>query len=156
MAEPNDKAEDKNAPDVGIDAQRVRELSRLLAETGLDEIEYAGPDWRVRVVRRGARPTPAAPAAPGDAAAVPAAEAIADHPGVVKAPMVGVVYTSPDASAAPFVRVGDQIAEGQTLVTIEAMKVFNPIKSPRAGRLARVFVASGTPVEYGEPLVLIE
>ena len=156
MAEPNDKAEDKKAPDVGIDAQRVRELSRLLAETGLDEIEYAGPDWRVRVVRRGARPAAAhAPESPGESAAT-APETPADHPGLVKSPMVGVVFTAPDAAAAPFVRVGDQIAEGQTLVLIEAMKVFNPIKSPRSGRLVRIFVASGTPVEYGEPLVLIE
>ena len=154
---PNDgAAQDKRAKDAGIDAERIRQLSRLLGETGLDEIEYAAADWRVRVVRRGARPTPAAPAAPGDAAAVPAAETLADHPGLVKSPMVGVVFTSPDPASPPFVRVGDQIAEGQTLLTIEAMKVFNPIKSPRAGKLARVFVASGTPVEYGEPLVLIE
>ena len=70
--------------------------------------------------------------------------------------MVGVVFTSPDPATPPFVRVGDQISEGQTLLLIEAMKVFNPIKAPRAGKLARIFVASGTPVEYGEPLVLIE
>jgi acetyl-CoA carboxylase biotin carboxyl carrier protein len=151
----------------GIDADKVRELNRLLAETGLDEIEYAGPDWRVRVVRRAAAgpaaaagPVPGAPAAapavvPGEAAATPA-ESFAEHPGVVKSPMVGVAYTSPDPATPPFVRVGDQVAEGQTLLLIEAMKVFNPIKSPRAGKVTRVFVASGTPVEYGEPLVLIE
>lgn len=159
MAEsPNDAAaQDKKAQDAGIDAERIRQLSRLLGETGLDEIEYAGADWRVRVVRRGAGPTaPPAPGASVDSAAVPAAETMADHPGLVKSPMVGVVFTSPDAASPPFVRVGDQVAEGQTLVLIEAMKVFNPIKSPRAGKLARVFVASGTPVEYGEPLVLIE
>ncbi len=171
MAEPKDKdKKDKGAGEssaTGIDAARVRELSRLLAETGLDEIEYAGPDWRVRVVRRGARPpvTPlGAPAhdaaagaagSPGESAA-PAPEIAANHPGLVKSPMVGVVFTAPDLAAPPFVRVGDQIAEGQTLVLIEAMKVFNPIKSPRAGKLARIFVASGTPVEYGEPLMLIE
>ena len=147
------------APDVGIDAERVRQLSRLLAETGLDEIEYSGATWKVRVVRRGAAPPASASDAagsPSELAAAKATEAIADHPGVVKSPMVGVVYTSPDPSTPPFVRVGDQIAEGQTLLLIEAMKVFNPIKAPRAGKLARVFVATGTPVEYGEPLVLIE
>ena len=149
-------------PDTGIQADRVRELADLLSETGLDEIEYAADDWRVRVVRRGgaapagvsvavpsAAPTAAAPA-------VVAAESIADHPGIVKSPMVGMVYTSPDPATPPFVRVGDAIAEGQTLVLIEAMKVFNPIKAPRAGKLTRMFVANGTPVEYGEPLVLIE
>ena len=161
MAEPkgDDKAEDAKAQDVGIDAERVRQLSRLLAETGLDEIEYAGADWRVRVVRRGAGPPAAAAdaaAAPGEPAAAKAAETLADLPGVVKSPMVGVVFTSPDPATPPFVRVGDQISEGQTLLLIEAMKVFNPIKAPRAGKLARIFVATGTPVEYGEPLVLIE
>lgn len=160
MTEPNGNDKAKGAgepPATGIDAERVRELSRLLAETGLDEIEYAGADWRVRVVRRGAGP-PAAGAAgrPGESAAAKAAETFADHPGVVKSPMVGVVFTSPDPATPPFVRVGDQIAEGQTLLLIEAMKVYNPIKAPRAGKLARIFVASGTPVEYGEPLVLIE
>lgn len=161
MAEPesSDKPRDEDPEDVGINAERVRQLSRLLAETGLDEIEYSGPDWRVRVVRRGAAPS-ASPAAEapdaGAPAAAKAAETFADHPGVVKSPMVGVVYTSSDPSTPPFVRVGDQIAEGQTLLLIEAMKVFNPIKAPRAGKLARVFVATGTPVEYGEPLVLIE
>ncbi|MBM3733109.1 MAG: acetyl-CoA carboxylase biotin carboxyl carrier protein [Acidimicrobiia bacterium] len=146
----------------GIDADKVRELNRLLAETGLDEIEYAGPDWRVRVVRRAAAPAPVAPAAaptaPAPAAAsVPqAAESIANHPGVVKSPMVGVAYTAPDPATPPFIRVGDQVTEGQTLLLIEAMKVFNPIKAPRAGKVARIFITSGTPVEYGEPLVLIE
>jgi acetyl-CoA carboxylase biotin carboxyl carrier protein len=160
MAEPKspDTGDDPGTEDVGINAERVRQLSRLLDETGLDEIEYSGPDWRVRVVRRGARPPAAAAEAP-EAPSQPAAETaetFAAHPGVVKSPMVGVVYTSPDPSTPPFVRVGDQIAEGQTLLLIEAMKVFNPIKAPRSGRLARVFVTTGTPVEYGEPLVLIE
>ena len=160
MAKPRDEGRDAPPPETGIDADRVRELSRLLPETGLDEIEYSGPDWRVRVVRRGAGPVPGAPAAatvavPGEPAAKPS-ESFADHPGLVKSPMVGVAYTSPDPATPPFVRVGYQVAEGQTLLLIEAMKVFNPIKSPRAGKITRVFVASGTPVEYGEPLVLIE
>ncbi|MBM3952949.1 MAG: acetyl-CoA carboxylase biotin carboxyl carrier protein, partial [Rhodospirillales bacterium] len=94
--------------------------------------------------------------APATAPAGKAADAVADHPGVVKSPMVGVAYTAPDPATPPFIRVGDQVAEGQTLLLIEAMKVFNPIKAPRAGKVARIFIASGTPVEYGEPLVLIE
>ena len=157
MAEAKDGERKKSADEpsaTGIDAERVRELSRLLAETGLDEIEYAGPDWRVRVVRRGAGP-PAAGAA-GESPVTEAIETLADHPGLLKSPMVGVVFTSADPATPPFARVGDAVVEGQTLFLIEAMKVFNPIKSPRAGKLARVFVASGTPVEYGEPLALIE
>ncbi len=164
MADPKDKTKDKDKAATGIHADRVRELADLLAETGLDEIEYAGNDWRVRVTRRAAGPIMMAaaghaPAPAATAAAAPAAvaaEAIADHPGIVKSPMVGMVYTSPDPTTPPFVRVGDTITEGQTLLLIEAMKVFNPIKAPRAGKLTRMFVASGTPVEYGEPLVLIE
>ncbi len=154
------QAKDAGSADTGIDADRVRELSRLLAETGLDEIEYSGPDWRIRVVRRAAASALGAPAAAtavvsGETAAKPT-ESFADHPGVVKSPMVGVAYTSPDPATPPFVRVGDQVVEGQTLLLIEAMKVFNPIKAPRAGKITRVFVATGTPVEYGEPLALIE
>ena len=166
MAKPKDERAAKNAGsgNAGIDADRVRELSRLLEETGLDEIEYSGEGWRVRVVRRGASRAPvpadagaAITAAAGGAKPPHAAgESFADHPGTVKSPMVGVAYTSPDPATPPFVRVGDQVTEGQTLLLIEAMKVFNPIKSPRAGKIARVFVATGTPVEFGEPLVLIE
>lgn len=158
MADSPDK--DKKNKGKDIQADRVRELADLLSETGLDEIEYAADNWRVRVVRRGpAAAQPVAPAGIAVPAAAPAAaqaESLADHPGIVKSPMVGMVYTSPDPATPPFVRVGDMIVEGQTLVLIEAMKVFNPIKAPRAGKLARMFVANGTPVEYGEPLVLIE
>lgn len=153
------------AQDLGIDAERVRALARLLDETGLTEIEVGGDGWRVRVAKdpapTGARaaaaaapvastPAPAVPAAP------PAAETFADHPGVVKSPMVGIAYTAPEPTAPPFVKVGDTVAEGQTVLLIEAMKVFNPIKAPRAGKVTRVFVGNGMPVEYGEPLLVIE
>jgi acetyl-CoA carboxylase biotin carboxyl carrier protein len=151
--------------DLGIDAERVRALARLLEETGLTEIEVGGDGWGVRVVKN---PTPtvasaavtAAPAPSTPTPTVPASpsvsESLTSHPGVVKSPMVGIAYTSPEPSAPPFVKVGDTVAEGQTVLLIEAMKVFNPIKAPRAGKVTRVFVGNGTPVEYGEPLLLIE
>jgi acetyl-CoA carboxylase biotin carboxyl carrier protein len=153
------------AQDLGIDAERVRALARLLEETGLTEIEVGGDGWRVRVAKN---PTPtvasaavaAAPAPSTPAPTIPASpsasESLASHPGVVKSPMVGIAYTAPEPTAPPFVKVGDAVAEGQTVLLIEAMKVFNPIKAPRAGKVTRVFVGNGAPVEYGEPLLLIE
>lgn len=145
-------------------AERVRALARLLEETGLTEIEIEQAGVRVRVARHPAPVHGAATPAPMSAASVvsaPAAaetpsDALANHPGLVRSPMVGVAYISSDPNAPPFVKVGDQVAAGQTLLLIEAMKVFNPIKAPRAGKVVRIFVANGAPVEYGEPLALIE
>jgi acetyl-CoA carboxylase biotin carboxyl carrier protein len=156
------KTPDAPAADLGIDAERVRALARLLEETGLTEIEVGGEGWRVRVAKNAAptvatgAPASASAAPAAAAAAAPAGEATADHPGVIKAPMVGVVYTVPEPNAPPFVKVGDAVAEGQTLLLIEAMKVFNPIKAPRAGKVTRMFIGNGVPVEYGEPLLLLE
>jgi acetyl-CoA carboxylase biotin carboxyl carrier protein len=148
--------------DLGIDAERVRALARLLEETGLTEIEVGGQGWRVRVAKdpaptgaRAAAPVPST-SAPAVSVATPVSETLTDHPGVVKSPMVGIAYTSPEPTAPAFVKVGDTVAEGQTVLLIEAMKVFNPIKAPRAGKVTRVFVSNGTPVEYGEPLLVIE
>jgi acetyl-CoA carboxylase biotin carboxyl carrier protein len=152
------------------DPEVIRELANLLTETGLTEIEYAVGDHRIRVARETAAtvngnvyaaPTPVAPVAAPVApppAAEPAAPAQADalHPGAVTSPIVGVAYLSPQPGAAPFVRVGDAVNEGETLLIIEAMKVMNQIRAPRAGRIARVLVEDGDPVEYGAPLVLIE
>jgi acetyl-CoA carboxylase biotin carboxyl carrier protein len=97
---------------------------------------------------------PAAAAAPAPAA--PAAEIDADHPGAVNSPMVGVAYLSSEPTAAPFVTLGSKVAQGQTLLLIEAMKTYNQIKAPRAGTVTRILVESGTPVEFGEPLMIVE
>jgi len=143
-----------------VNADIVRELAGLLDETGLTEIEYGSGELRVRVAKMAA-PTSVAMAAPTSAAARAAAaggeaDAIADHPGLVTSPMVGVAYTSAEPEAPPFVKVGDMVAVGDTILLIEAMKVFNPIKAPHSGRVQQVFVANGTPVEYGESLMIIE
>jgi acetyl-CoA carboxylase biotin carboxyl carrier protein len=106
-----------------------------------------------------AHAAPAPAAAPAAAAAPPAArtaEIDADHPGAVNSPMVGVAYLSPEPTSAPFVTVGSKVTQGQTLLLIEAMKTYNQIKSPRAGTVTRILVESGTPVEFGEPLMIVE
>lgn len=142
-----------------FDPDLVRELASLLSETGLSEIEYALGDLRVRVARN-AQPAASVPAmgAHMAAAAAPAreADAVLDHPGLVTSPMVGVVYTTAEPSQPPFVRVGDTVEAGATVLLIEAMKVFNPIKAPRAGVVTRILVSNAVPVEYGEPLLIIE
>lgn len=145
-----------------FDPDLVRELANLLAETGLSEIEYASGELRVRVARnlQPAAPAPAMAAARGAAAAAAApareADALLDHPGLITSPMVGVVYTAAEPSSPPFVKVGDAVEAGTTLLLIEAMKVFNPIKAARGGVVTRVLVSNGVPVEYGEPLMIIE
>ncbi len=150
-----------------FDADLVRELADLLSQTGLSEIEYASGDLRVRVARV---LQPAAVHGPvvggaGAASALPAtaasgpvreADALLDHPGLLTSPMVGVVYTGSDPAIPPFVKVGDAVEAGATLLLIEAMKVFNPIKAPRAGVITRILVSNGVPVEYGEPLLILE
>jgi acetyl-CoA carboxylase biotin carboxyl carrier protein len=161
------KVGSRRAP-LAPDPEVIRALAALLSETGLSEIEYAVGDHRIRVARE--ITTHAAPAvngyrderepAPGAAEAGPPAAlptaSTADHPGTVTAPLVGVAYLAPQPGAAPFVRVGDMISKGQTLLIIEAMKVMNQIRASRAGRLVRVFVDDSDPVEYGAPLMLIE
>ena len=146
-----------------IDARLVRRLAAILNDTGLTEIEVERGDLRIKVARNGpigAMPTVyAAPAAAPIAAPATAAarSGEAEHDGdVVNSPMVGTVYLQPEPGAAPFVRVGDSVAEGQTLLIIEAMKTMNPIPAPRAGRILEVLIADGQPVEFGEPLAVIE
>jgi len=142
-----------------IDEALVRQMAQLLTETGLTEIEYAGKDWRLRVVRQQASMTVAAPAvtAPAaPAAAAPAPSRPADHPGAIKSPMVGTAYLAPEPGAAPFIKPGDKVREGQTLMIIEAMKVMNPIPAPRAGTVAEIAVANGEPVEFGQLLAVVE
>jgi acetyl-CoA carboxylase biotin carboxyl carrier protein len=147
--------------DLTVDSDLVLTLASLLERTGLTEIEYAVGDRRIRVAKSAAAvalPAGAGPAAPAPAAAAPAAPAppLADHPGAIKSPMVGTAYLSPQPGAAPFVKVGDAIAEGQVILIIEAMKVMNQIRAPKAGRLAQVLAADAAPVEYGQVLMIVE
>ena len=144
-----------------IDEEAIRKLAGLLEETGLGEIEYENAGQRIRLARAAAATAPiayAAPApatAPAIAAAAPAADD-ASHPGAVKSPMVGTAYLSPQPGAPAFVKPGDSVAAGQTILIIEAMKTFNPIKASKAGKLARMSVTDGQPVEFGEVLAIIE
>lgn len=140
-----------------VDPELIRQLADILNQTGLGEIEYAEGERRIRVARPAVAPVAAALAAP---AALPAAAAVAagaDGPpaNAITAPMVGTVYASPEPGAEPFVRVGDQVKEGQTLLIIEAMKVMNQIRSPRGGTVTQIFIRDGAPVEYGEPLMVV-
>jgi acetyl-CoA carboxylase biotin carboxyl carrier protein len=133
------------------DTELIRSLAALLTETGLTEIEYAVGDRRVRVARvpGGSTLGPAAPILPAAAGSI-------EHPGAVKAPMVGTAYLAPQPGAPPFVRLGDNVTEGQPLLIIEAMKVMNQIRAHRPGRVARIVVADAQPVEFGAVLMLIE
>ena len=144
-----------------FDSTAVRALAGILTETGLTEIEIEGKEGRIRVVRAPAQITAATAVAPTPPPAAvveaPAAEPDdAHHPGAVLSPMVGIVYLTPEPGAAPFINLGQTVAAGQTLLLIEAMKTFNQIKAAKAGTVARILIASGTPVEYGQPLVILE
>lgn len=143
-----------------IDSEAIRQLACLLDETGLNEIEYESESVRIRVAKGGGMVSYAAPAAAPVAAAPAAAAAAsapaADHPGTLKAPMVGMAYLSPEPGAAVFVTAGQMVSEGQTLMLIEAMKTFNPVRAPRSGKLTALLVADAQPVEFGQPLAIIE
>ncbi|MCW3476486.1 acetyl-CoA carboxylase biotin carboxyl carrier protein [Limobrevibacterium gyesilva] len=144
-----------------FDAEAVRSLAVILADTGLTEIEIEGKEGRIRVVRA---PAPVAAAtvavAPVAAAAVPVPVAAepddASHPGAVLSPMVGIAYLAPEPGAQPFVASGQAVTAGQTLLLIEAMKTFNQIKAPKDGVVTRILVTAGAPVEYGQPLMILE
>lgn len=150
----------------GIDAAAIRELAELLTETGLTEVEVEQGGVRLRVSRQVAPVVAHAPAAaaPVAIAAAPAASAAAEpmiakregpHPGAVTSPMVGTVYISPQPGAAPFVKVGDQVKEGDTLLIVEAMKTMNPIVAPRAGTVSEICVTDTQPVEFGQTLLIV-
>ena len=151
-------------PALEIDEALIRRLASLLEETGLGEIEYCDGDRRIRVSGRvaaapAAAPAPgAAPPPPQEAGVEPAAGEAPDQGAgdAVVAPMVGTVYVSPEPGALPFVQPGDTVAAGDTLLLIEAMKTFNPIRAPRAGKVARILVSDAAPVEYGEALIILE
>lgn len=142
--------------DLTVDGDLVRALAALLEETGLSEIEYAQGDRRIRVVRN----APTVPAvtvsmpSPNAASGAPVAEA--EPAGAVKAPMVGTAYLAPQPGAPRFVNVGDHVREGQPLLVIEAMKVMNQIQAPRTGHVKEILVADGTPVEFGQVLMVLE
>jgi acetyl-CoA carboxylase biotin carboxyl carrier protein len=146
-----------------IEADLVRQLAELLDQNGLTEIEVEDGDRKI-VVRRNLTvaaapaPAPAAPApAPSSEPSAPAAAiAPASHPGAVKSPMVGTVFLAGEPGARPFVSPGAKVKEGDTLVIIEAMKVMNPIVAPRAGTVSEVLVVDAQPVEYDQPLVILE
>lgn len=145
-----------------IDHELVRELAKLLEETDLTEIEYGRDGWHVRVAKRARSTSVHVPATASALAAAPAAAEAApppaalSGPGAVRSPMVGVAYTAADPNQPPFVKVGDKVERGQTVLLVEAMKVFNAIEAPIAGTVVRIFVSNGAPVEYDEPLLLIE
>jgi len=145
------------------DSALIRELALLLDETSLTEIEIERAGLRVRVARNisvaAAMPSayvPAAATTPVTVAATASAADPAKHPGAVPSPMVGTAYWSPEPGAKPFVEVGTRVAAGQTLLIIEAMKTMNQIPSPRAGTVTQILVEDGQPVEFGEPLMIIE
>jgi len=144
-------------PKLQVDKALIRELSELLSETNLTEIELSEGNRSVRVSRATVA-TVAAPA-PATAAAAPAAAANgadpADETGAVRSPMVGTVYLSPEPNAVPFVKVGDRVSQGQTLLIIEAMKVMNQIPAPKAGTVKKILVDDAQPTEYGDILVVI-
>ena len=151
--------DDRDATTQSAEYQRVvRALAALLDETGLTEIEVEQDGLRVRVARQHA-PQPARPAVTVPltaAASLPAGIDPAQHPGVVTSPMVGTAYRSPEPGAKPFIEVGSTVEAGATLLIIEAMKTMNQIPAPRSGTVIQVLVADGQPVEYGQPLMIIE
>jgi len=170
MSNPKAPADPVETP--SIDARLVRKLADILKDTGLSEIEVEHAGLKIRVAREltvaaaptqyvqapaaqayAPAPTAAAPAAEAPAAPVAAARAAGD---IVKSPMVGTVYMSPQPGADAFIKVGDTVAAGQTLLIVEAMKTMNPIAATKAGKVVEILVADAQPVEFGEPLVIVE
>ena len=159
-----------------LDPKVISKLAEILDKNHLTELEYEDEGCRICLTRDAGRPAapayatlpPVPPMAPAPMpaqipapAAAPAAPASQDddysnHPGAVKSPMVGVVYLSADPNSPDYVKIGDSVAQGDTVCLIEAMKTFNPVKAHRAGKVTKILVASGDPVEYGEPLIVIE
>ena len=149
-----------------MDTDFIRKLAAILEETNLGEIEMADGERKIRVARPTTAAASGAPAAmtPMAAAApiamVPVAVAAtgdhSKHPGAVKSPMVGTAYLSPEPGKPVFVHVGDKVTAGQTLLIIEAMKTFNPIKAPKAGTVSQILIENGRPVEFGEVLMIVE
>ena len=151
---------------MNVDTSLVRELAEMLGDTGLTEIEVEDGERKIRVSRGGvamaaAAPAPVAAAAPAATPVAPAAPAgdaaapAADTAGAIKSPMVGTVYLAPEPGASDFVKVGDSVKEGQTLLIVEAMKVMNPITAEKAGTVKSILVENAQPVEFDQPLVVV-
>ena len=144
-------------PPFDIDPETIRKLAELMTETGLSEIEMAEGDRRIRVSRATvAAAAPIQVAASAPAPAPVAAVSPANHPGAVISPMVGTAYLQGEPGAPPFVSGGESVRVGDTLLIIEAMKVMNPIKAAKSGTLKQILIADGQPVEYGEPMMIVE
>ncbi|WP_169569085.1 acetyl-CoA carboxylase biotin carboxyl carrier protein [Sneathiella limimaris] len=152
-----------------IDKDIIRDLAEIMNETGLGEIEVESGNHRLRVSRGTSAVTATTVAAPVATAAAPVSAPAAavevsaptasdaeNHPGAVKSPMVGTAYLAPEPGAANFIKVGDSVSQGQTLLIVEAMKTMNPIAAPKGGKVLDVLVEDATPVEFGQPLVIIE
>lgn len=150
-----------------LDTALIRELANILTEGSLGEIEVEHGELRIRVsmpepaavsyaapVAAAPAAAPAAPVASAPLAAAPSA--LADNANAVKSPMVGTAYFAPEPGAAPFIEVGTSVKEGQTILLVEAMKTFNPVSAPKSGTVKEILASDGQPVEYGEPLVIIE
>jgi acetyl-CoA carboxylase biotin carboxyl carrier protein len=155
------KGPDKSAQKPSIDHEVIRELARLLEETGLTEIAIEQGGVSIRVARNVAAGPPlghqtAMPTALPAVATAPAPLDPTQHPGLVASPMVGTAYRAAEPGARPFVEIGSRVKAGETLVIIEAMKTMNQIPAPRAGTVIQILVEDGQPVEYGEPLMIIE
>ncbi len=165
-SKPKDKSEQNSETQSrsAVDKELIRELSALLEETGLSEIEIEQSGLRVRVARSSQVIAAAPMAAPIASATLVAPAGItsaaapdpAKHPGVVASPMVGTAYLAPEPGARPFVDVGTKVKAGQTLLIIEAMKTMNQIPAPRAGTVIQILIEDGRPVEFGEPMMIIE
>jgi acetyl-CoA carboxylase biotin carboxyl carrier protein len=161
MPEPADKSMPEPAQKKSANEDLIRSLAELLNETGLSEIEIEENNLRVRVARTMTMPTHLAPpsyAAPATAgiSSPNSTPNLENHPGVVTSPMVGTAYRAPEPGAPFFVEVGSVVREGETLLIVEAMKTMNQIAAPRGGTVKRILVENGQPVEYGEPLMIIE
>ena len=143
-----------------IEGKMIRDLAAILSETGLSEIEIEKAGLRVRVARQihvaAAMHAPVGANATGAAPVTAKASDVSSHPGLVASPMVGTAYVAPSPGSAPFVKIGDMVTEGQTLLIIEAMKTMNQIAATRSGRVTQIIISDGQPVEFGEPLMIIE
>jgi acetyl-CoA carboxylase biotin carboxyl carrier protein len=150
-----------------LDTDFVRKLAEILQETSLGEIELADGERSIRVARQSvmvaaaapvqaAAPAAAMPAASASAAATAASSDLSKHPDAVKSPMVGTAYLSPEPGKPAYVSVGDKVTAGQTLLIIEAMKTFNPIKAPKAGTVVQILIENAQAVEFGEPMMIVQ